>query len=44
MLESFFLLSALGGECLDDMKRLRDDAGLEELLGYKPPAPETARQ
>ena len=44
MLESIILLSALGGECLDDMKRLRDDAGLEEILGYRPPAPETARQ
>jgi hypothetical protein len=44
MLESIILLSALGGECLDDMKRLRDDPGLEEILGYRPPAPETARQ
>ena len=44
MLESLILLSALGGECLDDMQRLRDDAGLEEILGYRPPAPETARQ
>lgn len=44
MVESFILLSTLGGECLDDMKRIRDDAGLEEILSYKPPAPETARQ
>jgi hypothetical protein len=44
MVESFILLSVLGGECLDDMKRLRDDAGLEEILRYQPPAPETARQ
>ena len=44
MVESFVLLSALGGECLDDMKRIRDDAGLAEILSYKPPAPETARQ
>lgn len=42
--ESFVLLSALGGECLDDMERLREDEGLEVLVGYKPPAPETARQ
>ncbi|MFH1140600.1 MAG: hypothetical protein V1724_02775 [Chloroflexota bacterium] len=27
-MESFVLLSALGGECIDDMKRLREDAGL----------------
>src|SRR4030067_311195 len=43
MVESFVLLSALGGECIDDMKRLRDDAGLAGILGYRPPAPETAR-
>lgn len=44
MVEAFVLLSTLGGECLDDMKRLRSDAGLAVLLGYRPPAPETARQ
>ena len=44
MVESFVLLSALGGDCVDDMKRLRDDAGLAAILGYRPPAPETARQ
>jgi hypothetical protein len=38
--ESFVLLSALGGECIDDMEHLRDDAGLSGLLGYRPPAPE----
>jgi len=41
--ESFLLLSALGGDCIDDMQRLRDDAGLGGILGYQPPAPETAR-
>jgi hypothetical protein len=44
MVESFVLLSTLGGECIDDLKRLRDDAGLAGILGYRPPAPETARQ
>ena len=44
MVESFVLLSALGGECLEDMRRLREDEGLAALLGYTPPAPETARQ
>jgi hypothetical protein len=44
MTESFVLLSALGGECLEDMERLRQDEGLEAMLGYRPPAPETARQ
>jgi hypothetical protein len=44
MVESFVLLSALGGECIDDMKRLREDEGLAGILNYRPPAPETARQ
>jgi hypothetical protein len=44
MVESFVLLSALGGDCLEDMERLRQDRGLATLLGYTAPAPETARQ
>jgi hypothetical protein len=44
MVESFVLLSSLGGECIEDMQHLRDDAGLSGMLAYKPPAPETARQ
>ena len=44
MVESFVLLSALGGDCIEDMERLRQDKGLESMLGYHPPAPETARQ
>lgn len=44
MVESFVLLSTLGGDCIEDMGRLRQDEGLEVLLGYRPPAPETARQ
>jgi hypothetical protein len=44
MLESFTILSAMGGECYEDMERLRGDAGLCALLGYTPPAAETARQ
>jgi len=42
--ESFILLSALGGENNEDMQHLRDDTGLAGILGYQPPAPETARQ
>jgi len=42
--ESFVLLSALGGEHVDDMERIRNDAGLAAILGYRPPAAETARQ
>ena len=44
MVEAFVALSSLGGECPEDMERLRQDKGLEALLGYRPPAPETARQ
>jgi hypothetical protein len=44
MVESFVLLSALGGECIDDMEQLRWDKGLAAMLGYTPPASETARQ
>ena len=44
MVECFVVLSALGGECLEDFALLRQDRGLEALLGYRPPAVETARQ
>ncbi len=44
MVESFILLSALGGDCIEDMQTLREDEGLEAMLGYRVPAPETARQ
>jgi hypothetical protein len=44
MTESFILLSALGGECVEDMEKLRQDKGLEAMLGYEIPAAETARQ
>ncbi|MDP2948120.1 MAG: IS1380 family transposase [Chloroflexota bacterium] len=43
MVESFVMLSALGGECVDDLQKLREDQGLEVLLGYELPAPSTAR-
>ena len=42
--ESFIVLSALGGECLDDFDHLRRDRGLAALLGYDLPAASTARQ
>jgi hypothetical protein len=44
MVESFVLLSALGGENIEDMQHLRDDTGLAGIVGYTLPAPETARQ
>ena len=44
MIETFVLLSALGGENIDDVQHIRDDAGLAGIVGYTLPAPETARQ
>ncbi len=44
MLECFVLLATMGGGCLEDMERLRQDEALAQMLGYAPPAPETARQ
>ena len=32
--ESLVLLSALGGDCIEDIERLRQDGGLEGLLIY----------
>ena len=37
-LESLVLLHAAGGDCMDDMERLREDEGLARILGYEPPA------
>jgi hypothetical protein len=44
MVESFVLLSALGGDCLDDFEGLRRDYGLRALVGYFLPSASTARQ
>jgi hypothetical protein len=44
LVEAFIVLSALGGECLDDFDTLRRDRGLAGLLGYDLPAASTARQ
>jgi hypothetical protein len=42
--EAVVVLSALGGDCLDDYDGLRRDRGLAALLGYDLPAASTARQ
>lgn len=42
--ESFLVLNALGGECLEDFERLRGDAGLAEMLGHESPSPEAVRK
>ncbi len=44
MVESFVVLNAVGGECVDDFAQLRAEAGLKELLGHELPSPEAARQ
>jgi hypothetical protein len=44
MVESFVVLNALGGECLEDFTHLRGDGGLKEMLGHEIPSPEAARQ
>jgi hypothetical protein len=44
MVESFVVLNAVGGECFDDFQRLREDAGLGEMIGHSIPSPEAARQ
>jgi len=42
--ESFVILNAAGGECLDDFAHLRSDGGLAELVGHELPSPEAARK
>jgi hypothetical protein len=42
--KSFLVLNALGGECLDDFDRLREDEGLAQMLGHEIPSPEAARK
>jgi hypothetical protein len=44
MIESLVLLNAAGGDCLDDLDRLRADAGLSTLLGHDIPSAEAARK
>ena len=44
MVESFVVLNTLGGECVDDFQHLREDGGLQEMLGHEIPSPEAARQ
>jgi hypothetical protein len=44
MVESFIVLNAAGGECLDDFEILREDKGLAELIGHEFPSPSAARK
>ena len=36
--ESLVLLHAAGGDCKDDMEKLREDSGLTKMLGYQAPS------
>src|SRR2546428_10915329 len=40
--ESFVILNAAGGECLEVFERLREDGGLAGVIGHEIPAPEAA--
>ena len=44
MVESFVILNAAGGECFDDFQRLREDAGLSQMIGHAVPSPAVARK
>lgn len=44
LVESFVVLNAAGGECMDDFQRLREDSGLEELIGHELPSPSAGLQ
>jgi hypothetical protein len=44
MVESFVLLFAAGGDCLDDFSILKEDKALCRLLGRELPSPEAARK
>ena len=37
--ESFVILNAAGGECVEDFERLRGDPGLAEMIGHGLPSP-----
>lgn len=42
--ESFVILNAVGGECLEDFEALKQDTALQELIGHGVPSPEAARK
>lgn len=44
MVESFVVLNAVGGECVEDFAHLRADAGLKQTLGHEISSLEAARQ
>ena len=44
IVKNFVILNAVGGECCDDFERLREDAGLSEMIGHGIPSPAVARK
>jgi len=42
--ESFLVLNAVGGECLEDFGHLQEDPGVAEMVGYEVPGAEGARK
>jgi hypothetical protein len=42
--ESFLVLNGVGGDCLEDFDQLREDAGVEAILGHEVPSAEAARK
>jgi hypothetical protein len=44
MVESLVIPHAAGGDNLEDVTHLREDAGLPEMVGHQIPSPEAARQ
>jgi hypothetical protein len=43
-IESFLVLNAAGGDCLEDFECLREDRGVAAILGHEVPSPEAARK
>src|SRR5664280_2682089 len=43
-IESFLVLNAVGGDCVEDFEPLREDAGLAARLGHPVPSAEAARK
>jgi hypothetical protein len=44
LVESFIVLNATGADKIDDFDHLREDQGLQELIGHKLPSSSVARQ
>jgi len=42
--ESFLVLNAVGGDCLEDLDRLREDPGVAEMLGHQVPGTVASRK